>query len=313
MTGKQPKYDDSIELEVNALLCSLDKNPKVCINPVEASKYLNCTLAVSEEGFQQQIETDVERFLAYLNQFAKECIGTGAVKTMLLPTISRLLTQYKQAQYTFTHSPLRMEWKAFSTDYMVVNSTNDFNAAKEQKYYREAYNFFYKTSARQLFFINQLIDAFTVILEANDIDTTQKRKSETDVKEQPVLFSFTLRQGVSLYIHDVLTSIHKELKMAGYIDCTLPKFKSIFITDEQQPIIWLKPYSHLAYMLQRFGERILTEPKSPSNYAIAQNLFYDRKYGVFFMPYRDRPDGKLSPEYKAFFDRIIDGAVRNYM
>lgn len=120
MAGMQPNYDDSIELEVNALFCSLDKNPKVCINPVESSKYLNFTLAVSEEGFQQHVEASVKRFLAYLNQFTKECIDAGAVKSLLIPTVSRLLTSYRQALYTFTHSPLRMEWKAFSTDYTVV-------------------------------------------------------------------------------------------------------------------------------------------------------------------------------------------------
>lgn len=34
MTVGQPKYDDSIEIQLNALLCSLDENPKVCVEPV---------------------------------------------------------------------------------------------------------------------------------------------------------------------------------------------------------------------------------------------------------------------------------------
>ena len=59
MTAGQIKYDDSKELGLNSLLCSLDENPTVCVNPVDASTYMGFTLAGTDKSFHRHIKENL--------------------------------------------------------------------------------------------------------------------------------------------------------------------------------------------------------------------------------------------------------------
>jgi hypothetical protein len=317
MNNWKPNYNDSNELKLNALICSLDENPQLKLNPVEGTKYLNFSLAVSEEGFQQQVEKVLQDFTEYLDVFAKRCIDQGAVNTVLLPTISRILTKYRQAQYTFTYSPLRLEWKNFSRNFVVPNSSNDFNLAKEQKYTRQAYRFFYLCSSIQLAFIERVIDDLTTMLNSNGVKTNdsypakQKISKEQTPKEKKMLH-FTIQPVAKSRSHDILQYIHKELKDAGYIDCNLPSFKRVFMSEEPSPIIWLKPYNHLSYFIKSLGGKFIDNPYSQSNMEVARKYIYNKKYGVYFTG-KVRHDKNPAKSVKEFFDGIILNSVDHFI
>jgi len=318
MREKKPKYDDSNELKLNALICSLDENPKLNISPVEGAKYLDFSLAVSEEGFQQHIEKVLQDFTEYLNVFAKSCIDQGVVKTVLSPTISRILTKYKQAQYTFTHSPLRLEWLDFSENYVIPNSSTDFNLAKEQNYTRQVYKFFYKCSSIQLYFVEKVIDDLMVMLDANGMKTgtiyhTAKHKALEEQSPQEIKqLHFTIQPNAKSHSHDILQYIHKELKEAGYIDCNLPSFKKVFMSEAPSPIIWLKPYNHLSYFIKSLGGKFIDNPYSQSNMEVARRYFYNKKYGVHFTG-KVRHDKDPANSVTDFFDGVIRNSVDHFI
>ena len=107
-------------------------------------------------------------FQTYLNKFIKDCAHTGNTEKILVPVLARLLTNYKHAHYKFTHSPLRLEWRENSKYFVIPNPSDDFNVSKTQKYTRQAYNFFYKVSSVQLYFIKKIIGEVSNIVRTND-------------------------------------------------------------------------------------------------------------------------------------------------
>jgi hypothetical protein len=106
-----PKYNDNIESKLNNLLCSLDEHPKVCLNPVEESTYLNISLYSGEEGFQQHIEKSYNDFIQYLNSFIVECAKADVTQELLVPVLARLFTLYRHAKLSVYSSPLRVDGK----------------------------------------------------------------------------------------------------------------------------------------------------------------------------------------------------------
>lgn len=116
------------------------------------------------------------------------------------------------------------------------------------------------------------------------------------------VYYFTFKDEYSDEFHDILETIHKGVKNLGYIECTLPTFKKLFITFNDKkpassptPIIWKgKDYKHLAYFIFLLHNTFLTRQNVPSNYKIALNLFYKMKEGEYFNPpkKRERYDGK---------------------
>jgi len=292
----------------------LDENPKVCVYPVEESSYLEFKMYESEEGFQQNIESLYKKFMDYINVFNKECINSNAIQTHLRPTLARIISEYKNAEYRFTHSPLRLEWKNYSQYYAIANAATDFNIAKEQKYTREAYSFFYKVYSIQLSFIKKIIEEFTLLLKANGFDPAEHHEAEI---EQPIEYkklSFVIQPSASIHSHNILKYIHKKLNDKGYIDCPQENFIQIFTSEEPHPIIWLKDYIHLTYLMKKMTGRFLKRTRSPSVYDVARDYFFNKKYGVFFNPkiVRHQKDPKNKKD-KAFLDEVINGSIQYFL
>ncbi len=313
MTEGQPKYDDSIEKQLNVLLCSLDKEPKVCVEPVEASKYLNISLYESEEGFQQRVEVLVSKFSNYLNGFVKTCINEGALQAILLPTISRLLVQYKQAHYTFTHSPLRLEWKQYSQHFIIPNPTGDYNITKKQNYTRQAYRFFHKASSIQLYFIEKIIDDLTLHLKANNIDTHEHPEPKFKEPEHTIKHFFSIQKSAKEQSHNILKYIHKKLNDEGYIDCSMTDFKQVFASENPHPIIWLKDYVHLTYLIKNLTGQFLRRKNKPSNNQIAREYFFNKKLGVHFKHSMLRHQNDPNPADKNYLDEVIKGSIPYFL
>ncbi len=72
MSSITPKYDDSLELQLNTFASKLDEKPIICTRPVEASSYLGISFMESEEGYQQKVESLYTEFMAFMDSFAKE-------------------------------------------------------------------------------------------------------------------------------------------------------------------------------------------------------------------------------------------------
>ncbi len=315
MAKKPPEYNDSKELTLNRLICDLDSNPMLHTDPVESSSYLGVELASSEEGFQTLVESKWNDFMNYINDFAKSCIDAGVADSVLYPTISRLLTQYKHSQAVFQESPLRMQWIEYSQNFVIPYSSSDYAKKKEQEYTRQAYRFFYKASAVQLLYLNRLVSSLTGLLNSSNATLATRSildsNEPAEESEQSTTINpcFTIRVKARRYSHSVLQCLHKELKKEGYIDCSLSDFKGVFTSTNPKPIIWLKPYNHLSYLIKRMGENFIDNPYTQSNMMVAIRLFFNKTYGASFTPKRIRHDSDPCHNSKAFLDRAIKQSI----
>ncbi len=302
-----PKYNDALELQLNALISKLDEKPVVCTSPVEASSYLGITLMESEEGYQQRVERVYSEFIDYLDSFTKECISTNNVQVVLTTTISRIISYYKSSEYTFTHSPVRMDWKNQAKFFLLPNPSGDFNVDKEIKYTREAYKFFHRVSSIQLYFIIKLQDDLAPYITDGGGNIT---KPQTGTEEE---FFFSIQPDAKMHSHDILQYIHKRLKEEGYINCTLPQFRQVFMTKEPEPIVWLKEYIHLSYLIKHMGKKFLDQ-KSPNNYVIAHKFFHEKQIGVPFIRQNlnHDHDSKNKSAVK-LFDSILRNSIDFYL
>ncbi len=307
MDTATPLYDDTIETQLNALTCKLDETPHIRTKPVEESSYLGITLYESEEGYQQRIERAYKEFIDYMDSFAKECISTNNNQAVLKPTISRIISFYKTSEYTFTHSPLRMEWRNQAKYFFLPNPSNDFNIDKEIKYTREAYKFFHSVSSIQLYFIKKLqadLAPYVTEVSGNSIKTQTETEPE---------FFFTIQPEAKKPSYPFLQYIHKRLKEEGYINCTLPQFRQVFMSQDPEPIVWLKEYIHLSYLIKHMGEKFLIT-KSPNNYDIAHKFFHDKQIGVpFKIKNRNHDHDSKDKNAVKFFDSLLWNSIDFYL
>lgn len=292
----QPNYDDSIELKLNSLLCSLDEHPKVCINPVEASSYKGFTLAVTDKGFHKHIKENLyDAFIAYIEAYKNDCANAFAIKTHFIPIIKRLLVQYKEAVDNLYASNIRDEWSVYFYE------TETFDMVHNQT--KQAYQFFYNASAVQIFFLGKLMEKMKEYLA----------ELESAVPKPEPEYFFSINTEFSRQRHNILYDIHKNLKALGYIDCTDEAFKKVFVTKEPKPIKWLKSQRSLTYFIKLMTGQFLVEKAKPSNYYIAERYFHIYKKGKFLHPKKLRHDKNPSSNVTKFLDKVIDDAISAFM
>ncbi|MBN1186484.1 MAG: hypothetical protein JXB49_29685 [Bacteroidales bacterium] len=314
----KPIYDSSPEDQLNSIICALDEHPVLCTNPVEESIYLGFKYYTSEEGFQQQIELYYDNFIKYLNTFIKQCSTTGTTDETIIPVLARIFTLYRRTKYRFTHSSLRREWKNHSQYFVIPNPKKDYVIEKQEKYTRWAYKFFYSCSSIQLYFINQMLKDVTILIRANSSGKEAIIKSESIDDEEAIKvpattkYYFKIEPSVSKQCHNILSNIHKNLKEHGYIDCTLPEFKQVFLSKNPRPIIWLKKYSHLSYFIKELTNVFIKYSVRPSNNQIALKCFFENKYGQTFKVKNIYHDGHYK-QYHDKIDTIIDDSINSYV
>jgi hypothetical protein len=295
MKTRQPNYDDSIELKLNSLLCSLDEHPKVCVNPVEASSYMGFTLADTEKGFLKYIKENLsDKFLAYLDTYKNECINAYAIKTNFIPVIKRLLSKYEEAENSLYESQTRNEWSQYFNEPLLSDA--EYNLKKK------AYQFFYNASAVQISFLGKLVERMKEYLAEFEVNIP---------KPEPEYY-FSIQPAYSKQRHNILYDIHKNLKAEGYIDCPEEAFKKVFTTKEPKPIRWLQSQRSLTYFIKLLTGRFLVEKAKPSNYYIAGRYFHIYNNGNFLHPKKLRHDKNPSSKETKFLNKVFDDAISTY-
>lgn len=142
-------------------------------------------------------------------------------------------------------------------------------------------------------------------------DAAQTPEKVSSGTEDPSVFVFRIRKEIK-NSDDIIGKLHKELKLKGYIDCTLPQFRKLFSlykipNQSPDPIIWrCKTYYHFSYFIQCLHQSLLSYSKKPSNNVIARKLFLSLG-GVPFTEKGDRFDSKSgkTQEVRAVFDKIM--------
>ena len=305
-------YDDTIELQLNELICKLDNNPIICTDPVEDSSYLTIKLYTSEEGFQRMVEISYNQYLAYLDQFTKQNSISADGQTHRILTLNRLLAKYRGMQQQFRNSNLRLDWKILAKSFTIHNPQGNFNLKKKQEYTREAYHYFYKMSSIQMFFLVEIKKYLSQQLQSINSEGSQQIINSvlsTQTVNKPENYHFIIRPKATKDSHNILQYIHKHLKENEFINCTLPEFKQVFTSNKPIPIIWNKDYIQLSYLIKNLAIKFLLRSKSPSNYVIAIKVFYNKAEGVFFNPMKLRHDKDPNLTDKNIIDFIIYNSI----
>jgi hypothetical protein len=292
---KEIRYDDSIEVQLNKLICKLDEKPFVCTNQVEASSYMGFTMADTEKGFMRYIKENLfDKFINYIESYKVQCINTYSIKTHFIPIIKRLLLQYKEGVDNLYASEIRNGWAV----YFNKKETSD----TVQNLTQQAYMFFYNASAVQIFFLGKLADKMTEYMA----------EFESSIPKPEPEYFFSILPEFSRQRHNILYDIHKNLKANGYVDCTDEAFKKVFTTKEPKPIRWLESQRALTYLIKQLTGQFLEEKTRPSNYYIAERYFHIYKNGTFLHPKKQRHDKDPIPEVTEFLDKVIDDAISAY-
>lgn len=110
-----------------------------------------------------------------------------------------------------------------------------------------------------------------------------------------------------------IQQLHKGLMKEGYIDCSLPEFRKLFIRFNESnperspnPVIWRgEKHNHIAYFIQWLSQNLLQYSVLPSNTEIASKLFYKSVKDKYFTNGKLRFDGKLRKDVRKRFDTIF--------
>jgi hypothetical protein len=236
-------------------------------------------------------------------------------------TLNWLLIKFNKVRTKFLESPLQKEWHFLSHGYVIPNPNKLARIKQDENNTRQAYRFFYQMSRIQLLFIEDLISFISgqvlPITKLNrDLDPTD---NNMQLKKSKEIYYFIIKEQHSKFSHHFILRLHSELKKNGFINCTLPDLKKLFIkyTDERpdsspKPIIWTgKYYNSLAYLIRRLSGTFLIRTKAPSNYEIAINLFHNNTEGSLFTPSKNRYDYNLSRKVKEIIDNIVKESWQN--
>lgn len=288
------QYDKNAEEVLDNFLFKLDENPILNIDPLEETSYLGMPFAISVDLYYGGMRDEVKNYKEYINDFVLKNSESPETYKYVESTLNWLLIKLNKVRSKFVESPLRKEWHILSYGYVTPNPNKLARVINDEKNTRQAYLFFHQMSKIQLLFIEDLISFISgqvlPITKINrDLDYTDSRILLTKSKE---VYYFIIQEKHSKFSHHFISRLHLELKKNGFINCSLPDLKKLFIkyTDERpvsspDPIIWTgKSYNSLAYLINRLSKAFLTRTKSPSNYEIAINLFYNNTEGSFFAP-----------------------------
>jgi hypothetical protein len=152
----------------------------------------------------------------------------------------------------------------------------------------------------------------TLKLLANEQSDVEIVVPGTHVSAEIVYF-FKIDEKFRTSSNSILPLLHKELKKAGYIDCSLREFRRLFFIpgdkipiESPSPIVWKgTKYNHFAYFIKCINRSFISYSKSPSNNEIAIHLFYKSVEGVYFTSSKGRFDSRLDPVVKSRFDAIM--------
>lgn len=295
MKNVRPIYDDSIELQLNKLICKLDEKPYICFSPVESSPYLGFKLADGDKGYFKYIKENLfDRFISYIEFFKKNCINSNCVKTHFLPVIKRLLVQYEEAEKSLYESEIRNQWSQYFNESQILNA--------EQILKKQTYQFFLKAAGVQILFLGKLADKMKGYLV----------EFESAIPKPEPEYYFSILPKFTKERHNILYAIHKDLSASGYVDCTKDEFKKVFTIKEPKPIKWLNSQRALTYFIKQLTGQLLVEKTKPSNFYIAERYLQIYKDGVLFHPKKLRHDDNPNAKDKEFLDKIINDAIIAY-
>jgi hypothetical protein len=257
------------------------------------------------------------KFKGYIKEFVNANIGYSESNSYIENTLSNLLGKYNSVRTRFLASGLMNEWKMLMHFFEIPNPKNKENIKKEQKHARDVYRFFYHMSSFQFKAVEELINFISgqllPIIKMNQ-DLTPSLNKQI-IGKPNLIYIFRIKEEfLRKKSSQFLSALHRGLKQIGYIDCTLPIFKRLFInfkdikpSETPQPVVWMgEHYNHLAYIIKCISGTFLSRPKSPSNNKIAINLFYNNIEGKYFTPSKLRFDFNLNPTDK----EIINGIVK---
>jgi hypothetical protein len=335
-------YDSNKEDLIDRYLCEIDKNPIICINPIEGTSYLGISYT-KYNVHRSFFRGFVEEYKDYMQEFVQSNQSSPESYEYVETTLTWLLNKFKNALKQFDNSSLRQEWRMkwlMSRSYD-EETDEEIEEEKEKEPEEtgaevnidditlieinnndEPYHFFLRVSATQKYYIKDLIDFITDLLlpiKVTNKAMTPYKKAAGKIESETV-YVFRLTKPATEKAVTILNLLYTSLKKHGYINCSSREFKNLFVDyghirplKSPSPIIWnCEYYNHLAYLVKcLIKNKIITPTKVPSNYKIALHLFNDRNENNFYRPKKERYDGNLNPKDQAKIDSIIEKSLKD--
>jgi hypothetical protein len=319
-----PIYDKKYEDDLFSLI-SHSSQPVI---PPEMNHDINPLLQCwinSSFGFSDLINELYEDFISGINMYKRECIRAGKHDELCIPVLLGLLHRFTYEQNKFSQTDIISHFKLY-TESIVQHDLTFGNDILSAEYCQKANNYNYEACLNQTACINRGIEDIISIINApnatpQDLQKVDEAKCENaDSKHldtngtgsiaQPDFiknpdYKFTVIKNEAFDIDVMLKSLYQELNKK-YISCSCNQFCNVFKSSNPRPVVWLKSYSSLSYMILLMKDKFIKTPGNISIYKVASKYFHKKEIDRYFDPHRFKCEVKdLSKCDKINLDRIF--------
>jgi len=290
-----------------------DMNPN--INPLIQS------MINSSFSFSDMINELYENFISGIYIYKRECIIAGKHDALCIPVLLELLDRFTYEQNKFNQTDIISRYKLYAESIVQPDFGNDLFSAE---YFQKANKYNCEACLIQTEYINRGIEDIISIINApkltpRDLQKVEKDKCENadskhldnnSLDSKQILgfvnnsdYQFTVLKNESFDIDVTLNSLYQDLKKK-YISCSCNQFCNVFKSSNPRPVVWLKSYSSLSYMILLMKDKFIETPGNISIYKVATKYFHKVEIGRYFDPHRFKCEVKdLSKCDKAYLDR----------
>lgn len=280
-------------------------------------------LVDNPQGFSDLMNALYNEFKADLFSYLQRCQNNIIPKETYAKVLIGLLKKFTKERERFSQYDLdklnKENFMSLSHPEKKIEDTSTYS-----NYAQKAIKYNYEAGLIQIGVINRGISDIQSLLAelqipSGDLQNIPDRigKSEDSNSNDNCLdiiqpdfvgnpdYKFKVIDSVDFNIHITLDSLYQAVKHK-YINCTYSQFTKVFLSEKPKPIVWLKSFSSLSYMIKLMKGRFIETDWHISIYKVATLYFHQGEIGQYFHPPRYKCEVKdLSKREQSNLDNIF--------